>query len=90
MNNNSSIQIANNHVDAVTEALERYGVMVRFVKSVMQSDVDYGIIPGTNKPTLLKPGAEKLCSLFRFTQRLQLIKSVEDFTGTEHNNEPFF
>src|SRR3990167_8031273 len=25
----------------------------------------YGVIPGTNKPTLLKPGAEKLCLLFR-------------------------
>ncbi|MGB3206451.1 MAG: hypothetical protein WBB28_15805 [Crinalium sp.] len=90
MNNNSSIQLANNHVEAVTEALERYGVMVRFVKSIMQQDVDYGVIPGTNKPTLLKPGAEKLCSLFHLTQRLQLIKSVEDFTGKEHNGEPFF
>ncbi|MGB3205466.1 MAG: hypothetical protein WBB28_10790 [Crinalium sp.] len=90
MNNNSSIQLANNHVDAVSEALERYGVMVRFVKSIMQQDVDYGVIPGTQKPTLLKAGAEKLCSLFHLTQRLQLIKSVEDFTGSEHNNEPFF
>jgi hypothetical protein len=25
---------------------------------------DYGIIPGTKKPTLLKPGAEKLCAFY--------------------------
>ncbi len=25
---------------------------------------DYGVIPGTKKPTLLKPGAEKLCAIY--------------------------
>ena len=36
------------------------------MKSVMKKDQDYGEIPGTNsKPTLLKPGGEKLCMLFR-------------------------
>jgi transposase-like protein len=25
---------------------------------------DYGVIPGTKKPTLLKPGAEKICSIY--------------------------
>lgn len=34
-------------------------------KAVMKKDVHYGIIPGTNKPTLYKPGAEKLLSTFR-------------------------
>lgn len=89
-NNSNQIQLATTPVDAVVQALDRYGMMIRFVKSAMQENVDYGIIPGTNKPTLLKPGAEKLCSLFRFSQRLQLIKSVEDFTGESHKNEPFF
>lgn len=27
-------------------------------------DGDYGIIPGTEKPTLLKPGADKLCDIY--------------------------
>jgi hypothetical protein len=26
--------------------------------------VDYGVIPGTKKPTLLKPGAEKICNAY--------------------------
>lgn len=29
------------------------------VQSTLKKDHDYGVIPGTNKPTLLKPGAEK-------------------------------
>jgi hypothetical protein len=35
------------------------------MKVVMQDGVHYGVIPGTEKPTLYKPGAEKLCLLFR-------------------------
>ena len=36
------------------------------IESVMRESVDYGTIPGCGpKPTLLKPGAEKLASTFR-------------------------
>ena len=56
-----------------------YKVMVAFVKAQMQKDVDYGVIPGTKKPTLLKPGAEKLCRLFNLRPILEIIHSVVDF-----------
>jgi hypothetical protein len=36
----------------------------------MVADVDYGVIPGTQKPTLLKPGAEKLSVLFQLDVQL--------------------
>jgi hypothetical protein len=35
------------------------------MRRAMRDGEHYGVIPGTNKPTLLKPGAEKLCLLFR-------------------------
>ncbi|MGI2294137.1 hypothetical protein [Paenibacillus sp. GXUN7292] len=35
-----------------------------FFREVMQPGVDYGIIPGTDKPTLYKPGAEGLCEFY--------------------------
>lgn len=36
------------------------------MKGVMVSDLHYGVIPGTgSKPTLLKPGAEVICMMFR-------------------------
>jgi hypothetical protein len=34
-------------------------------EKVMKEGVHYGIIPGCRKPSLLKPGAEKLCAAFR-------------------------
>lgn len=34
-------------------------------KKLMVKDEDYGVIPGTKKLTLLKPGAEKLCGIYR-------------------------
>ncbi len=34
-------------------------------KSILKQGVDYGVIPGTGKkPTLFKPGAQKLCAFF--------------------------
>ena len=39
--------------------------VARMQKALMVVDVDYGVIPGTGtKPTLLKPGAEKLCQAY--------------------------
>ncbi len=35
------------------------------MKELMKEGEHYGIIPGTQKPSLLKPGAEKLCFMFR-------------------------
>jgi hypothetical protein len=37
-------------------------------ESVLHEGEDYGTIPGTDKPTLLKPGAEKMGMLFQVTQ----------------------
>ena len=42
------------------------------MKAVMKSGEHYGVIPGTEKPTLLKPGAEKLCLLFRLDPQYKI------------------
>jgi hypothetical protein len=49
---------------SIESAVGRYNAVVEFTKTIMKPDKDYGTIPGTDKPTLLKPGAEKLCSFF--------------------------
>lgn len=64
---------------AITEALSHYGTLVEFVKGVLQRDVDFGVIPGTKRPTLLKPGAEKLCKLFGLRPVPELVRCIEDF-----------
>lgn len=40
--------------------------IAKIQRELMTPDVDYGTIPGTPKPTLLKPGAEKLCDWYGF------------------------
>jgi hypothetical protein len=38
-------------------------------RELMTKDEDYGVIPGTDKPTILKPGAEKLCAVYGLRAR---------------------
>ena len=71
-------------------AVERYNTIIEFVSRVLRKDVDYGMIPGTDKLTLLKPGAEKLTTFFGLSTRFQLIERIEDWTGIDHGGEPFF
>jgi hypothetical protein len=75
---------------SIQQAVERFNAVVEFVRTVMREGVDYGRIPGTEKATLLKPGAEKLCTLFGLTSRFEILRSIEDWTGESHNGEPFF
>lgn len=71
-------------------AVERYGAVTEFVSRVLRRDVDYGVIPGTTKFTLLKPGAEKLTTFFGLSTRFQLLERIEDWTGERYSGEPFF
>lgn len=64
----------------ISNAVDRYNMMVEYVRTVMQDGKDYGTIPGTgNKPTLLKPGAEKLTSLFGYYPEYEPLTTVVDF-----------
>jgi hypothetical protein len=54
------------------------------MKLAMKEDEHFGIIPGTNKPTLLKAGAEKLCLMFRLDPQYTVheIREGEHLTVT--------
>jgi hypothetical protein len=73
-------------------AVRRRNFLVEVARSLMTQGVDYGVIPGTgSKPTLLKPGAERLCTLFGLSPELHEVASVEDWDGTgEGHGEPLF
>lgn len=70
-------------VDAMRLTLQEEASIHRMVGQYMAQQMvkgtDYGEIPGTEKPTLLKPGAEKLVALFRCTPKCSLLKMEEDF-----------
>lgn len=49
------------------------------VQKQLRKDHDYGIIPGTQKPSLLKPGAEKILMLMGLRSEFSLVDSTRDF-----------
>lgn len=50
------------------------------VKDLLTEKIDYGVIPGTGqKKTLLKPGAEKLCTVYGFSPDVEITKETEDW-----------
>ena len=51
---------------SVPQVLAQVEKIQQVMRQAMKEGEHYGVIPGTTKPTLLKPGAEKLCLLFRF------------------------
>lgn len=70
-------------------ALARRAAIVEFTRRIMVKDQDFGEIPGTNKPTLLKPGAEKLCNFFGLEPEFTPIVEDIDWTGAAHGGEVF-
>jgi len=75
---------------SLAEAAERYNAFKKFVETILVKGQDYGEIPGVSKPTLLKPGAEKLNSFFGLSAKFTLVDSEKDWTGQNHGSEPFF
>lgn len=61
------------------EAKERTLMLQSFVKDMMIPNVDYGIIKGCSKPSLLKPGAEKLCEIFGFSKQIEVLNRIENW-----------
>ena len=64
---------------AMSEARQRTKMLQKFIKDMMIADVDYGIIKGCSKPSLLKPGAEKLCEIFGFSKQVEILNRIEDW-----------
>lgn len=71
-------------------AVARRKQLVEFTRQIMHEGTDYGKIPGTDKPTLLKPGAEKLVVFFGLAPVFVPTLTVQDWTGDEHGGEPLF
>ncbi|MDM8101344.1 hypothetical protein [Oceanobacillus oncorhynchi] len=62
--------------DASKQRIEELQI---FVQDVMIKGVDYGLIHGFSKPTLLKPGAEKLCDVFGFSKTAEVVNRIEQW-----------
>lgn len=77
-------------VVGVQQALEAYQAKKDLIDGIMKKDVDFGTIPGSAKPSLLKAGAEKATSFFGLHPVFADAEVVNDWTGQDHGGEPFF
>ena len=61
------------------ESLRRMQELQAFVKETMVSNIDFGLIPGTQKPTLYQPGAQKLCEMYGLASDFSDVEKIEDW-----------
>lgn len=72
--------VANTNLEQVSNQLKAIDNFQMVVQKTLRMDQDYGTIPGTNKPTLLKPGAEKILMLMGLTSEYEIVDKVENYT----------
>ena len=74
---NKNELIANNpNMPAAKRIQAQINMIQEVMKQVMKKEVHYGVIPGCNKPSLLKPGAEKIMATFRLVADNPLIEDL--------------
>jgi hypothetical protein len=75
-------------LDITPDEARRSLQAIRQFQAVVQAEMvrghDFGVIPGTDKPTLLKPGAEKMAKLLKCADKYDIEECKEDW------KEPFF
>lgn len=65
--NDLSVQLTDNAVGALKQQRIQ---LAQFIKGQLKEGVDFGTIPGTPKPSLYKPGAEKIANIFQLGSRI--------------------
>lgn len=67
-------------VQALSETLKKIEGFQGLIRSQLAEGQDYGVIPGCGtKPTLLKPGAEKITMLLGLRSRYEIVREEERF-----------
>lgn len=62
-----------------------YKVITPRGETRLKRDIDFGVIPKTDRPTLLKPGAEKIALAYGLCQQYEIVEHIEQF-----GKDPFF
>ncbi len=63
----------------LSSAIERISEFQKLIQERLRSGLDYGVIPGTARKTLLKPGAEKICMLLGLRSEFEIMDATRDF-----------
>jgi len=63
----------------ITHTMQKISTFQSIVQKTLKKDHDFGEIPGTNKPTLLKPGGEKICMMMGIVPEYEFLTKDVDF-----------
>ncbi|WP_257351446.1 hypothetical protein [Pseudalkalibacillus decolorationis] len=64
---------------SLSDLKQRGELLKQFAREMMVTGQDYGMVAGYHKPTLLKPGAEKLCQFLQISVQYSVVKRLEDW-----------
>lgn len=82
MNDNQGMERSDVFPDfsvSIEEADKRVKTLQQYVREYMTEGEDYGVIPGATKPTLFKPGAEKLNAIFGLAPIVEVVHRIENW-----------
>lgn len=77
--NNALSIIDSVDIQEVSGTISKITQFQKVVQTQLKQNHDFGVIPGTPKPTLLKPGAEKLLMLLGLRSQFEIADSTRDF-----------
>lgn len=66
-------------IDNISTTMNKIAQMQIIVQKTLKKGHDFGEVPGTSKPTLLKPGGEKICMLFGLNPEYEFLQTTEDY-----------
>lgn len=66
-------------IENISTIMNKITQMQAVVRKTLKQGQDFGEVPGTTKPTLLKPGGEKICMLFGLNPEYEFLQSTEDY-----------
>lgn len=66
-------------IDSIASTMAKIQQMQNVVQKTLKKGHDFGEVPGTSKPTLLKPGGEKICMLFGLNPEYEFLQTTEDY-----------
>jgi hypothetical protein len=69
---------------STAQVIERTKKIREVMEAVMKKDVHYGVIPGTQKPTMYQPGADVLNVTFRIAPKVAHIEDLSHQDGIRY------
>lgn len=78
---NSALSIIDDvNLQQVSATMQKISQFQAVVQQTLKQNHDFGIVPGTgSKPTLLKPGAEKILMLMGLSSEYEIVEKVQDY-----------